>query len=230
MTSDESETLSATAKRLLELERGREGPTGLEEQRVFEALIQAQAFQPLVAAAGAKAVAAKVILGIAAGAIVGGGAVGAWFKSELEQTRAALALAQEVSIPVPVVASPVMAEPVVAPAEKAVPPSRTSKPKAVGVASPSPQRESLSEEAALIDQARTALLKNNLEGAAAALAQHEVKFPSGRMVEERQVMEIQVWLGQGHEEKAQALRIQFHQRYPDSLMGPTVDALFEPQQ
>ncbi len=230
MTSEESEPLSSLAVSLLALEKNREGPSAAEEQRVLDRLVQVHAFQPVATAAsggGLKGVLAKVAVGAAVGAVVGGAVVGAWFSGQLEDARADLAAAKA-SVPPLVAPEPAPLAPVPqleAPIAPAPAPSRHAKVKALTVAGP--QVDSLSEEAALIDQARTALLKNNLEGAGEALAQHQAKFPSGRMVEEREVMGIQVLLGLGKEAEARAAGERFRRLHPSSLLAPTVEAIFE---
>ncbi len=221
MTVEESEPLSSLATQLLELERQRSGPGPAVEQRVFDRLVQAQAFLPAAAGAGL----AKVLIGAAIGALVGGGAVATWYSSQLQLARSELAVARAV-VPAPQpppdeAPPPASPSPTVQPLPVVVAPPVQPRPK------PTPRGESLSEEAALIDQARTALLKNNLDGAAAALAQHQTKFAHGRMVEEREVMTIQVLLGQGKEAEARAAGDRFRKRYPSSSLTPTVEALFE---
>ncbi|MBX7113266.1 MAG: hypothetical protein K1X64_02945 [Myxococcaceae bacterium] len=235
MSTDESETLTSLAKNLIALEQQRQGPSPTDEQRVLERLVQTNAFQPATAAAsvghfGTKAVVTKTLFSAAVGALVGGTAVGAWFsgrlqeaREEVTQLRAALTEPKQEKVPSVVRTEP--AQPPTPPAPSL--PTVSRKPHAVEAPKPMAKSDSLSEEAALIEQARTALLKNDLPAALAALTQHHATFPSGRMVEERDVMMIQVLLGQGRDAQARAAADRFRHEHPSSLLRPTLDALFE---
>lgn len=248
MSADESETLTSLAKSLIALEQQREGPSATDEQRVFERLAQANAFQPVAAAAApgglsATAGVTKTLISAAVGALVGGAAVGAWFSGQLHEARADLAqakaaISQAAPGEVPNVvraespppqkqqAPALLPSPPQAPAA-AQPATVSRKPDVVEVPKATAKIDSLSEEAALIDQARTALLKSDLTAASAALTQHQAKYPAGRMVEEREVMEIQVLLGQGREAEARAAADRFRKAHPSSLLSATIDELFE---
>ncbi len=239
MSTDASERLTSLAKQLIALEQQRPGPLPTDEQRVFERLVQANAFQPAATTAaslgglGTKALVTKTLISAVLGALVGGTAVGAWFSGQLQEAREDLAQArsavsERAHAEVPSVAraeTPPSAQQPSQPLRRL--PTISRKPNAAETPTATAKTDSFSEETALIDQARTALLKNDLPAASAALTQHQAKFSSGRMVEEREVMMIQVLLGQDRDTEARAAADRFREEHPSSLLRPTIDALFE---
>lgn len=82
---------------------------------------------------------------------------------------------------------------------------------------------SLSAERSLVERARTALARGDLDGALQAADAHATRFPKGRLQEEREAIAIQA-LAKLHrapdaERRAQA----FRKAHPNSVFLPTID-------
>ncbi len=87
-----------------------------------------------------------------------------------------------------------------------------------------PRDVHLAEERALLEVARTALARGQPDAAFASLEKHKQTFPSGRLVEEREVLAIEALaeLGRGPEARERAAR--FRRAYPESILLPAVEA------
>jgi hypothetical protein len=57
----------------------------------------------------------------------------------------------------------------------------------------------------------------------AALSQHDRSFPSGLLQEEREALTIRALVLLGRVGEARSRALEFHARYPGSLMAPAVD-------
>jgi len=113
-----------------------------------------------------------------------------------------------------------------------------SLPRAVGTANPSasahaplassstvargPTSTSLAEEQRLLDTARAAVGRGAYAAALVSLGDHESRFPSGRLVEERELLMVQALAGEGHEAEAKARAARFEARFPGSIFVPAV--------
>ena len=82
---------------------------------------------------------------------------------------------------------------------------------------------SLAAERGLIEQARSALARNNGAAALAALDRHAKEFPRGEMEEERESLEVQALVGLERFDQARKLGARFLRRYPHSIFGAVVD-------
>lgn len=85
-------------------------------------------------------------------------------------------------------------------------------------------QESLDKERALLDRARTALIKRDPSSALMALDTHEKSFPSGQLAEERDAMRVQALADAGRTDEAKARANAFRRTYPTSLLLPVVEA------
>jgi hypothetical protein len=81
----------------------------------------------------------------------------------------------------------------------------------------------LGRERALIETARTALLRRDPQAARIALERHQVVFRRGRLREERQALMVQALALGGQPARARALAAEFRRRYPRSLLLPLVE-------
>ena len=79
-------------------------------------------------------------------------------------------------------------------------------------------------ENALITRAQSALARRQPSGALEALRTHAEQFPDGQLVEEREAMWVQALASTGDLDGARARAARFHRRFPDSPLGPAVDA------
>jgi hypothetical protein len=90
-------------------------------------------------------------------------------------------------------------------------------------AQPSRARQ-LADEQAILDVARAALNRSDGAAALGAVDRHEQRYPSGLLSEEREVLGIQALLLLSRTEDARARGARFEQRYPRSVLLPTVQA------
>jgi pyruvate/2-oxoglutarate dehydrogenase complex dihydrolipoamide acyltransferase (E2) component len=81
----------------------------------------------------------------------------------------------------------------------------------------------LAAERALIEQARTALAREQGAAALAVLERHARDFPEGELAEERESLQVQALVGLERFEQARKLAAHFHRRFPRSIFGAVVD-------
>lgn len=81
----------------------------------------------------------------------------------------------------------------------------------------------LGTERKLVEMARTALTRGQINGALASLDRHARLFPHGQLAEERESLYVQALLAGGDAVRAQKRAEQFHRQFPRSLFGPVVD-------
>lgn len=82
---------------------------------------------------------------------------------------------------------------------------------------------SFRDELSLLERAHAALSGDDIDGATAALSQHARRFPRGRLVPEREALRVQCVAASGDRDAASAARERFHRRFPDSVLGASVD-------
>jgi len=83
---------------------------------------------------------------------------------------------------------------------------------------------SLARERALIETARSAVIRRDGQAAVAATADHLQQFPNGRLAEEREALAVQGLMLVGRVSEAQARAERFKGRYPNGLFLPIVEA------
>lgn len=89
---------------------------------------------------------------------------------------------------------------------------------------PAPPRSSLAAERELLDRARSRLAAGEPQDALGALEQHAKRFPRGQLSEEREAMWVNVLALVGRADDARAKGEAFARRFPNSLMGSSVQA------
>lgn len=82
----------------------------------------------------------------------------------------------------------------------------------------------LSDERALIDSARQALVRDEPDAALSTLRRHRRTYALGALREERDALEVVALAQAGRTADAERLGRRFHARYPASLLGGTVRA------
>lgn len=87
----------------------------------------------------------------------------------------------------------------------------------------------LAEERRLLESARGELTRGQPMRALDWLAQHRERFPSGRLSEERDALEIRALAAEGRSGAARALADAFRTRYPRSVLRPVVDRAVAPE-
>jgi hypothetical protein len=118
-----------------------------------------------------------------------------------------------VRAPMPVVEAPVAPPPL---ARHSLAPAVTAPP-AVD------EDQSFRDELSLLERAHGRLASDDVDGATATLAQHARRFPHGRLEPEREALRVQCAAARGDRDAAEAARRRFHQRFPDSVLGASVD-------
>jgi hypothetical protein len=236
MTPDDLEPLSPAAQELLALERQRQDPDGLAKDRVL---------QRLSATLGFAAVAAGAL--VSTGAVVAGGAVYAGMSTKVRaleaQMRDAKASRAAPGAPtvipaaqtsLPIAAAAAAPEQQVHPG--AAPPRASAEPKPAKLetARPAPapapipsEPDALADENALLEQARTALVRGQGEAALRALDEHQRAYSNGLLQEERDALRVQVLVKLGRREEAQRAATTFRERHAGSLLQPSVDAALD---
>jgi hypothetical protein len=220
--------LSDDARAVLGHEQHRPGAAPGVEARLLARLQASAAAVPSPTPSTAPGIltgaASKVLVGAALFAL--GGAVGgavAWQRSqevtalkekvaglEAELARAPIAvLPPEVAVAAPVPPPPAPLKPA---------PKRVREPLTPDL---------LSRENALLERARTALLRSDLDQAWTALQAHLTGHPEGRLSEERDALQVQVLVLLGRTDAARAAAQAFKVRYPKSLLGQSVDAAID---
>jgi outer membrane protein assembly factor BamD (BamD/ComL family) len=81
----------------------------------------------------------------------------------------------------------------------------------------------LAAERGLIEQARTALGREQAATALAALERHARDFPQGALEEERESLLVQALVGAERFDQARKTATRFHKRFPRSIFGAVVD-------
>jgi hypothetical protein len=181
-----------------------------------------------VAAGAAKGVAlgslAKTVITLIVGGVLGAGVHEA-FDRRAERVGADRAAAQ-----VPAAApSAVAAPPAPEPASETPPAieARAERPPTRPEHNPRVQlRErdrDLGAERTLIEQARTALSREQGATALAALERHARDFPLGELQEERESLQVQALVALERYEQARKAGARFHRRFPRSIFGAVVD-------
>lgn len=233
------EPLSAREKRVLELAAELEPPSGAE-QRVFasvQASIAALPPAPSTLATDAAArtsgmVASKTVASIAGAMLmVGAGAgvlLGRTVLAPEPLPPRVIERTVRVEVPVPAVAvaepEPVRLPVPAPPQPKKITGGVRAEPAPAPAPAPLVSDELLAQERELIDTARSALLHGDGSAAIVALQLHVKTFPMGRLDEERESLWVQALVLKGSIAEAKAKAVQFHQKFPRSLLGPTVDA------
>ena len=82
---------------------------------------------------------------------------------------------------------------------------------------------SLAAERGLIEQARTALARDQGATALAALERHARDYPQGELEEERESLQVQALVGLGRFDQARKIGAHFHKRFPRSIFAAVVD-------
>jgi hypothetical protein len=153
-------------------------------------------------------------------------AVGSGITAAAMYRPAQVAVAPPIAVcpPMPAAAPPAPAPPppIEAPAAVQAPPPVAATPAAIAPQPPPVPEDQLTAERRLLDVARRALEAEEPDRALQAVAQHERRFSSGVLVQERETMAIRALLAQGRAEAAAARAEQFRDRFPDSLLWPTI--------
>lgn len=104
-------------------------------------------------------------------------------------------------------------------------PPRVSLPSQPKPSAPSVALSELREEAALVDEARSALGAKDLVTANERLARADARFPRGRLAEEREALAVRIAAAGGDAPRATRLARTFLDRHPTSPLRPSMEAI-----
>ncbi len=181
--------------------------------------VRPSASPPAGPSALSSALSSKLVLALASFAL-GGASVKLLTRNE-GSSPPPQAVSTRVEVPSPVTPTPVANAP--SPPAHELP--RRSERK-----TPAPHDLRLAQERALLERAHTALDRDSPTEALTALAEHERRFPSGALSEEREGLTIQALVLSGDVEAARARVEELRRRYPQSLLLPALEeALHEPR-
>jgi hypothetical protein len=88
-------------------------------------------------------------------------------------------------------------------------------------------RADVVEELRFLDRARRADSRGEYTTALALVAEHERRFPHGRLAEDREVLRMRAFVGLGRGSEARATAAKFRRQFPRSVLLPKIDALLD---
>jgi hypothetical protein len=84
-------------------------------------------------------------------------------------------------------------------------------------------------ELGLLQRARAAVASGEFSSALAAIAEHQRRFPAGRLGEEREALRIKALVGLGRKEEARQAADRFRQRFPRSVLSTKIEETVRPE-
>lgn len=225
--SNEHKPLSNAAQRALQLERERPLASEATLNRLahrIEASFgtipiipspeDAEDFTESVSTAKALTLAAKTKVLLVAAGVAAGGLGGAQIQKQFGTPREVVIERVVQSAPAPTLPekSAVHTQPI----QDAPPPAKKRAPQA--------KRADIDVERLLIEQATSALHRDQAEMALRVCQQHAVQFHSGQLVEERESIAIRALVSLGRIDEARLRVEQFRKRFPESVLLEAVEA------
>jgi len=139
-------------------------------------------------------------------------------------------LAAPASAPVPTHSVVVLTVPVVPPATSAAadPKPPPAEPRAAKTKSAQPAKspaDVYAMELRVLQPAQQAVARKDFASALAAVAEHQRRFPSGKLAEEREALRVKALLGLGRSEDAQRAGAGFQKRFPRSALVGRMDRM-----
>jgi hypothetical protein len=176
----------------------------------------------------AKGALAKTVVTLVVGGVIGAGVHEGYDRvTERHAERARVAVVAPAAAPLPpppprpapvVEAQPEPAAPSVVRAENPRP-----RPEHAAKTETRERDRNLAAERALIEQARTALAREQGAAALAMLERHARDFPGAELAEERESLHVQALVSLERFEQARKVAAAFHRRFPRSIFGAVVD-------
>lgn len=216
MSDEPTPPLDDDLRDLLAAERRRGAAPPEATERVFERLRERVAQEPAPSSPPRASRAASVVL-----AGVGGMVAGAALHAALQPTPPPRVVERVVERTVERrVEVPVVRYVTVAPDAGSLSSNTPTRPR-TNAQPPSPV--GAEDDSALIDRARTALLRTSPSDALAALQEHARRFPRGQFAEEREALAVQTLVALRRPDEARARAASFHRQFPQSPLGAAVD-------
>jgi len=123
-----------------------------------------------------------------------------------------------VTVPVAPAATP-------APVDPEPPPAKPSTTKTKPAAPERSDADVYAMELKVLQPAQRAVARQDYASALVAIAEHQRRFPSGRLAEEREALRVKALLGQGRSEDAQRAGAGFRKRFPRSALSRRMDKM-----
>ncbi len=188
-----------------------------------------------LATAGAKQLAAGSLARTVATLVVGG-VLGSGVHEAYDRVSARRAERARVAVVAPSVPAPSVPAPTPAPPPAPTPAPEPTVPAGLPVGNPRVEHvargergeirehdRGLAAERGLIEQARTALARDQGSTALAALERHARDYPRGELEEERESLQVQALVGLERFDQARKIGAHFHERFPRSIFAAVVD-------
>jgi len=185
----------------------------------------------VAAGAVAKGALAKTIVTLVVGGVIGAGVHEAYDRTtdrRADHAKVAVVAPPAAPLPPPPApppAPPPVVEPQPEPAAPSIVHAETPRSHVEHVAKTETRERdrNLAAERALIEQARTALARDQGAAAISALERHSRDFPQGELEEERQSLYVQALVALERFEQAKKVAARFHRTFPRSIFGAVVD-------
>jgi hypothetical protein len=87
-----------------------------------------------------------------------------------------------------------------------------------------PEADAYAAELGLLQHARAAVAAARFPAALDSIAEHERRFPAGRLREERDALRVKALAGLGRGDDARTAAERFRARYPRSVLSPGIEA------
>jgi TolA-binding protein len=129
--------------------------------------------------------------------------------------------------------SPAAPTPASTPAPTLAPEPPLREPQQVVKTKPAAARKAASSDDAdfvelrVLRPAQQAEWRGDFAAALAAIAEHQRRFPSGQLTEEREGLRVRALLGLGRVDEAQSAGAAFRRRFPHSALLERIDAMLE---
>jgi hypothetical protein len=93
---------------------------------------------------------------------------------------------------------------------------------------PSSVQDAYALELSVLQRARAAVARADFSTALGAIAEHQRRFPTGRLGEEREALRVKALVGLGKTEEARRAAARFRERFPRSVLSPRIDEAARP--
>jgi hypothetical protein len=98
----------------------------------------------------------------------------------------------------------------------------------VAVPASTPAADGGALELALLERARSAVASGEFSTALGAIAEHQRRFPAGRLQEEREALRVKTLVALGRKDEARRVAERFRSRFPRSVLLPRIEAAIGP--
>lgn len=104
---------------------------------------------------------------------------------------------------------------------------RSSKARVAGRAKTATGSETYAVELALLQSAYHAVARRDFTSALPAIAEHQHRFASGQLAEEREALRVKALLGLGRRSEAQRAAFAFRERFPRSVLLRRMESMLD---